>query len=112
MGDEIDKLRDCPVLTAIDAIGGKWRPRILWRLRDGPAHFGELHRTIGVSEKVLAENLRALERHGIVARTLVMLGAVKTAEYSFTPYGRTLAPVLDAMGAWGLQHATRHDMRA
>lgn len=105
MSDDIDKLHDCPVLLAIDAVGGKWRPRILWRLRDGPAHFGELHRTIGVSEKVLAENLRALERHGIVSRAESMAGAVKTAEYSYTAHGRTLVPVLDAMGAWGVQHA-------
>jgi DNA-binding HxlR family transcriptional regulator len=104
---ELDKMRDCPVLVTISVIGGKWRPRILWRLREGPAGFGDLHRSVGVSEKVLTDNLKALEREGIVSRVEVKVGRVNTTEYRYTDYGLSLVPVLDAMGQWGLDHGGR-----
>lgn len=103
----IDKLRDCPVMTTVQAIGGKWKPRILWRLREGAATFGELHRVVGVSEKVLHENLRALQRDGIIARSPIRQGEVVFVEYRYTDYGHSLVPVLDAMGEWGLVHRER-----
>lgn len=101
---DIDKMRDCPVLATIAVMGGKWKPRILWHLRDGAARFGELRRVTGVSEKVLHENLRALERDGLVSRTPVKIGDVVYVEYRYTEYGLSLVPVLDAMGQWGLAH--------
>jgi DNA-binding HxlR family transcriptional regulator len=102
-----DKIRDCPVMATIQVMGGKWKPRILWRLRDGPATFGDLRRTVGVSEKVLSENLLALQRDGIVSRKPLNEGDVVYVEYGYTDYGRSLVPVLDAMGGWGLGHAGR-----
>lgn len=106
---DIDKMRDCPVMATIEVIGGKWKPRILWRLRDGPATFGDLRRTVGVSEKVLSENLAALQRDGIVSRQPLKEGDMVYVEYDYTGYGRSLVPVLDAMGGWGLGHAVRED---
>lgn len=107
MASELDKMRDCPVLVTISAVGGKWRPRILWRLREGPAGFGDLHRSVGVSEKVLTDNLKALEREGIISRAEVQVGRVNATEYRYTNYGLSLVPVLDAMGQWGLDHVGR-----
>lgn len=101
---DFDKMRDCPVMATIQAIGGKWKPRILWRLREGAASFGEISRVVGVSEKVLHENLRALMRDGLILRRPVKAGEVVFVQYSFSDYGMSLVPVLDAMGAWGLQH--------
>lgn len=101
----IDKIRDCPVMETIKVIGGKWKPRILWHLRDGPATFGDLRRVVGVSEKVLHENLLALARDDIVSRTPVKEGDMVYVEYRYTDYGRSLVPVLNAMGDWGLGHA-------
>jgi DNA-binding HxlR family transcriptional regulator len=108
LAQEFDKLRDCPVLVTLAAIGGKWRTRILWRLREGPAHFGELRRGIGISEKVLADNLKALERKGIIARAEVKAGRVITTEYRYAEFGLSLLPVLDAMGQWGLNHGNEN----
>jgi DNA-binding HxlR family transcriptional regulator len=107
MDEPLDKYADCPVTATIAVVGGKWRPRILWRLREGPARFGELRRIVGVSEKVLSQNLKALEDAGVIRRTRGTAGAVVTAQCEFSDYGRTLIPVLDAMGAWGLRHRVR-----
>jgi DNA-binding HxlR family transcriptional regulator len=104
LAQEFDKMRDCPVLVTLAAIGGKWRTRILWRLREGPAHFGELRRSVGISEKVLADNLRALERKGIITRAEIKAGRVINTEYRYSDFGLSLLPVLDAMGQWGLDH--------
>lgn len=109
---DIDKMHDCPVMATIEVIGGKWKPRILWRLRDGPATFGDLRRYVGVSEKVLSENLAALQRDGIVSRQPLKEGDMVYVEYDYTRYGRSLVPVLDAMGGWGLGHAGRKSERS
>ncbi|MDZ7872361.1 MAG: helix-turn-helix domain-containing protein [Rhizobium sp.] len=102
---EIDKIRNCPVFATIKVIGGKWKPRILWHLRDGAATFGELRRVVGVSEKVLHENLLALARDGIVSRNPLKEGEMVYVEYRDTELGLSLVPVLNAMGDWGLAHA-------
>lgn len=107
---EIDNIRDCPVMATIQVMGGKWKPRILWHLRQGPATFGELRRVVGVSEKVLSENLLALTRDAIVSRSPVKRGEMIYAEYRYTDYGRSLVPVLAAMGDWGLGHARRDEV--
>lgn len=105
----MDKMHDCPVLATIKAMGGKWKPRILWRLREGPATFGDLRRIVGVSEKVLHENLRALQSDGLISRTPSKVGEVVYVEYRYTEYGLSLVPVLDAMGEWGLVHGANAD---
>jgi DNA-binding HxlR family transcriptional regulator len=102
--NSVDKMRDCPVIATIGVIGGKWKPRVLWHLRTRTARFGELHRASGASEKVLSQTLNALEADAVIARTVMHVGRVVTTEYALTNYGRTLVPVLDAMGAWGLVH--------
>ncbi len=101
----IEKISDCPVTTAIGIIAGKWKPTILCELRDKPRRFGDLRREIaGISEKVLATHLRDLEADGIVARREFREGAVQATEYSFTEYGRTLIPALNALADWGTKH--------
>jgi DNA-binding HxlR family transcriptional regulator len=104
---QIDKIADCPVMTTVEAIGGRWKPRILWHLRGGPARFGELHRALGASERMLARSLKDLEAAGIVTRRVVPAGGVNTTEYAYSAYGRSLVPVLDSMGQWGLDHRER-----
>jgi DNA-binding HxlR family transcriptional regulator len=101
----VEKNSECPVTTAIGIIAGKWKPTILCELREGPRRFGELRRDVaGISEKVLSQHLRDLEADGIVERREFREGAVLATEYSFTDYGRTLIPALNALAHWGTIH--------
>ena len=73
-------------------------------------HFGELRRLIpNASQKVLTQQLRALEDAQIVKRR-VLDGSVKYVEYSYSEYGLTLAPILAALAEWGESHrnGSRH----
>ena len=98
---------DCPVDATLDVIGGKWKPFILFWLRDRTLRFGELRREIpGVSERVLTRQLRDLEAVGVVRRE-VFAEIPPRVEYSLTDYGQTLRPVIDAMCVWGTAHRRR-----
>jgi DNA-binding HxlR family transcriptional regulator len=98
---------NCPVEATLDVIGGKWKVVILFWLRDGMRRFGELRRQIpGISERMLTQQLRELEAHGVVART-VYAEVPPRVEYALTPYGRTLRPITDLMCAWGKRHLRR-----
>jgi DNA-binding HxlR family transcriptional regulator len=98
------RIEDCPVKTAIDVIGGKWKPLILRELKDRPQRFGELRRAIpGVRHKVLIEQLRQLEEQGILTRT-VHPGKILQTEYRLSEYGETLRPALTALAVWGADH--------
>jgi DNA-binding HxlR family transcriptional regulator len=93
--------------AGIDVVGGKWKVLILWALGGGPKRFGELRRTVaGVSEKVLAQHLRELERDEVVHRE-VHDAVPPKVEYSLTPAGATLIEALRPLGAWGCEHKTR-----
>lgn len=78
---------------------------ILHELCAGVSRFGELKRGLkGISEKVLAQHLRELEKDGIIQRT-VYAEVPPKVEYSLTPSGQTLKPILDAMHEWGLNRS-------
>lgn len=95
----------CPVAATLDVLGGKWKPTILLQLRDRPRQFNELRRRIpGITPRVLALQLRALEQAGLVSRT-EKPGRVPQVEYAFTPKGLSLGPILEAMERWGDEHA-------
>ncbi len=88
-------------------IGGKWKVLILFWLRDGGRRFSELRRLIpGVSERMLTQQLRELEKDGIVHRE-VYPEVPPRVEYSLTQYGQTLQPITDLMCQWGKQHMVR-----
>jgi DNA-binding HxlR family transcriptional regulator len=93
--------------TAIDVVGGKWKVLILWSLGEGAKRFGELKRAVeGVSEKMLIQHLRELERDEIVHREVHNVVPPKV-EYSLTPFGESLLTALGPLGAWGCEHKER-----
>ncbi len=91
----------CGMSLAIDAVGGKWKMHLMWVLGAGTRRFGEIRRALtGVSEKVLAENLRQMEATGIVHREIYP-EIPPRVEYSLTPLGRELETALRPLEAWG-----------
>jgi DNA-binding HxlR family transcriptional regulator len=98
----------CPVEAALDVIGGKWKVVILFYLTNKGTHrFAELRRKIlGVSERMLTQQLRELEVDGIVHRE-VYPEVPPRVEYSLTEYGKTLRPITQAMCDWGQKHIRR-----
>ena len=100
MGDTSDS-GILPVHVYIRAIGGKWKPEILWVLRNGPLRFGEVMQQVqGITQVTLTKNLRELESDGIVTRT-VYPEIPPRVEYRLTEFGRSVFPVLDEISAWG-----------
>jgi DNA-binding HxlR family transcriptional regulator len=84
------KVYNCPVEAAIDVIGGKWKPLILWWLHQRTHRFAELRRKIPrITEKMLTQHLRELEADGIVHRQ-VYAAVPPKVEYSLTEYGQSL----------------------
>jgi len=101
------KIYHCPVEAAIDVIGGRWKAPILWWLSQRTYRFAELRRQIpGITEKMLAQQLRELEADGIVHRRVYPTVPPKV-EYSLTEYGRSLKRALKAICEWGAVHMQR-----
>ncbi len=87
--------------TTLTLIGDKWKVLVLRDLMPGTKRFGELRKSVGdVSQKVLAAQLRDMEKSGLVHRE-VYAEVPPRMEYSLTPLGRSLKPILDSMWAWG-----------
>lgn len=97
-----EELPECPVATAVQLIGNKWKLLILRNLiYNGTQRFTDFVRTIpGISKKVLTDNLRTLEGDGLVERK-VFAEVPPRVEYSLSELGKTLKPVLDALSSWG-----------
>ena len=97
----------CGLDVALSVVGGKWKPLILYQLKNGPQRFGDLRRAIPeVTQKMLTDRLKELEGDGIVHREVYPIIPPKV-EYSLTPYGEGLKPVLAAMAEWGMRHRSR-----
>lgn len=95
------ELPECPIATTVQLIGNKWKLLILRNLRMRPWRFNELQKSLtGISQKVLTENLRAMEADGIIVRT-VYAEVPPRVEYSLSELGETMRPILDAMEKWG-----------
>lgn len=97
----------CPVETTLRVIEGRWKVMILHYLLPGTKRFNELHRLLkGVSHRTLAQQLRELERDGILRRKVYPQIPPKV-EYSLTKLGMSLEPILMAMHTWGEAYAAR-----
>lgn len=95
------ELPACPVETTLFFISNKWSGLILRDLMDGACRFNELRRSIGnISQKVLTSNLRQMEEHGLLTRT-VYAEVPPRVEYELTDLGKSLQPVIDELRQWG-----------
>ena len=95
---------DCPTRLVLDRVADKWTVLILGLLARKPTRFNELRRAIdGISQKMLAQTLRGLERDGLVQRKVIATVPV-TVEYSITALGRTLSATVDALRKWAEKH--------
>ena len=85
-------------------MGGRWKPLILFNLLDGKKRYSEIRKSIPpITEKMLIQHLRELESDGLVVRT-VMPVVPPHVEYPLSKTGRELAPIMQAMAAWGTKH--------
>jgi DNA-binding HxlR family transcriptional regulator len=94
----------CPAEITLQVIGGRWKIPILYHLFKGVKRFSELRHAIdGISQKVLTQQLREMERHGIIQRKVYPQVPPKV-EYSLTSLGETLRPLIDELCQWGINY--------
>jgi DNA-binding HxlR family transcriptional regulator len=97
----------CPVETTLEVISGRWKVLVIHHLLDGIKRFGELHRALpGISHRTLTKQLREMEAARLIKRK-VYAEVPPKVEYSLTPLGESLKPVLLAMDDWARSYAQK-----
>ena len=92
---------NCPVAATLQLIGGKYKALLLWHLSGKVLRFNELRRLVPeATAKMLTQQLRELERDGLITRTVYPVVPPKV-EYALTERGESLFPILQAMYVWG-----------
>ncbi len=101
MKTKAELLPECPVATTVQLIGNKWKLLIIRNLLIRPWRFNELQKSLdGISQKVLTDSLRSMEKDGLINRK-VYAEVPPRVEYSLSETGMSLKPILDAMKIWG-----------
>lgn len=91
---------ECPIEEAMVLLGGRWPTLLLYYLQGGTRRFNALRRDLAtISHRMLTLELRKLEQAGVVART-AYAGYPSRVEYTLTPAGQRLLPLIDALGEW------------
>lgn len=97
----------CSLDITMSYIGGKWKTVVIWYLRNGKKRFSELKVLIpDITDKMLSIQLKALEKEGIVQRK-IYAEVPPRVEYSLTPEGQGLIPVVEAIAKWGREKAEK-----
>lgn len=100
----------CTTRQALERLASKWRVLLLYALFAGPQRHTELRRRVeGITQKVLTETLRGMERDGLVERRVLKAAPPQRVEYALTVLGKTLHEPLAAICAWSVQHGSRED---
>lgn len=103
------ELPECPVATTVQLIGSKWKLLIMRNLFMRPWRFNELQKNLdGISQKVLTDSLRSMEEDGIVIRT-VYPEVPPRVEYSLSPLGESMKPIMDSLEQWGKNYKSQLD---
>lgn len=98
------RVTKCPAELTLSVIGGRWKVLLLYHLFQGTKRFSQLQRSItGITQKMLTQQLRELERDGLVHREVFPTVPPKV-EYSLTDLGMSLKPVIDSMCDWGMRY--------
>jgi DNA-binding HxlR family transcriptional regulator len=103
------KVYNCGLEAALDVVGGKWKVLIMWNLRPQPEgrRFGELKRLVtGISEKILIQQLREMQRAEVVHRNMFH-EVPPRVEYSLTEFGVSLKEAMTPLCQWGEKHMQR-----
>ena len=96
---------ECPVGSVVELFGGRWKASILWFVHGSPRRFNELRRLLpGITQKMLTQQLRQLERDGLVSRTQFP-EIPPRVEYSSTHLLEKLVPIFDALHRWGNKYS-------
>lgn len=96
--------RQCPCRDILDLVASRWSALLIGALEPGPLRFGALRRRVdGISQKVLSQTLRNLERSGILTRS-VYPTSPPAVEYALTPLGHSVAEPLGAIRGWSIRH--------
>ncbi len=91
----------CSFGFALDMVSGKWKGLILWYLRDETLRYGEIRKKLdGITQKMLTQTLRDLEKHQLVTRKVYAVVPPKV-EYTISENGKKLIPIFEQMLAWG-----------
>ena len=107
MAQSADVREVCPAEEAMEVFGGKWRVGIVHHLESGPLRFNELRRRLpGITQKMLTQQLRHLQRYGIVERQQFE-EIPPRVEYSLTGTGTSLLPLLRKISQWSQKHMPR-----
>jgi DNA-binding HxlR family transcriptional regulator len=107
MIDKLSKTYTCPLEVSVDLISGKWKCLIMWHLRNGKLRFSQLKRRLpGITEKMLTQQLRGLERDNLLFRKVYSVIPPKV-EYSLTVDGKLFIPVLKTLYDLGIDNSHR-----
>ena len=94
----------CPIGEALHVFAGRWKPEILWHLKNERMRFNQLQKSIGaVSQKMLTQQLRELERDGLVKRTQYP-EIPPRVEYECTDLAKSLEPIFKMLVQWTEAH--------
>lgn len=107
---EIDEAAfHCGVAVCYRYIGGKWKSIIIWYLREGVLRFSEIKAQIpDMTDKMLSLQLKSLKDDGLIEKKVFGKKAPFKVEYSLTPLGQTLVPVIEKINAWGIYLAEKN----
>ena len=97
-----------PIEATVDILSGRWKPLILWALRDGTLRFGQIEEelsayTPNITKRMLTRQLRELENDGLIVRK-VYPEVPPRVEYTLTERYISLRPIVESMYAWGQEH--------
>ena len=94
-----------PIEATIDVIGGKWKPLVIYQLKDGTLRFNQIAAKVTprITQRMLTKELRELERDGLISRKMYPQIPPKV-EYSLTKKGNTLLPIIELLCQWGVDN--------